>query len=178
MLLDALVHLLGRHTAFDIAERDDRDQPRFLAHHDRQAIGLLGDADAGAMPRTGFRGKRRIHAQRKKTCGGADAVLLDDHGAIVQRCAWKKDRKQQVTRNLGIEPDAAFDKRSQPDIALENDQGSGMLSRQRPDRQQNLRGGFRAPVAAEETLSAEAREGPADFRLKQNDNCDGGIRGK
>ena len=77
-----------------------------------------------------------------------------------------------------IEPNAAFDECSQSDVALENDQRSRVFPRQRTERQQKFRSGFRALVSAEEALSAETGQSPPDFRLKQHDDGDRGVRGK
>src|SRR5580698_440169 len=79
---------------------------------------------------------------------------------------------------MRIEPDAAFDECSQSDVAFQNDQGSSAVAGQGTQGQQNLSRGFRTTVTAEQTLPAKARESPADFRLEQNDNGDGGIGGK
>ena len=90
MLLDALVNPLNGDAAFDIAECCYRNKTRFFTHDNRETVGLFRNANAGAMPGTCFRRKSRIHTERQEARRGRDAVLLDDHRAIVQSRAREK----------------------------------------------------------------------------------------
>ena len=72
-----------------------------LGHDDRHRVVLFGEADRGAMPRSELLAELRVHGQRQETGGRRHAIVLHDHGAVVQR-------------RVGLEDAHAADRRSAP----------------------------------------------------------------
>src|SRR5262245_52858463 len=117
-----------------------------------------------------------ISSQRKETCCRADAILLHDHGAVMQRRARPEYRKQQVSGDLRVQPHAAFHKCPQADIPFEHDEGSRLLLRKSAQGQQDLVDRLRTlEPPAQPPLASDARKSPPDFRLEQDDHSDGGV---
>ena len=90
------------------AERRHRNPPGLFGNHQREAIGLLGDADGGAMARAQLARERRIGGQRQEAGRRRDAVLLDDHRAIVQRQAGLEDGEQNIARDARFQAARRF----------------------------------------------------------------------
>jgi len=71
----------------------DRNRAGFFGNDDDDRIGLLAQAECGAMPRPDAPLRERLLCERKKTARGFDDMLSNDRGAIVERRSRCKDRE-------------------------------------------------------------------------------------
>src|SRR5437867_13410683 len=69
----------------DLAALNKRNDSRLFAYHDGNSIGVLGDADGRAAPRSEFFRQTRIKRKWEKTAGRLYSVVVYDGRAIVQR---------------------------------------------------------------------------------------------
>jgi hypothetical protein len=167
---DAFIHFAQVQAGSEFSESGHGNTARFFGNHQRQTVGLLGDADGRAVARAEAGRHRRIDGQRQKAVGGRDPVLLHDHRAIVQGAARMKDGQQQVARQLGVQPHAAFDEGAQSDVPLDHDQRAGFIRGQAAHRDQDIFGELGPLVAAREpALASQARQRAADLGLEQYD---------
>ena len=74
-------------------------------------------ADRGAMARAELAAEPRVDRQRQEAGRRRDAIVLHDHGAVVQRRGRLEDAHQQVVGERGVERDAALDVVAQADAA-------------------------------------------------------------
>jgi len=78
------------------------DVASVFGNHHRQRVGVLGDADRGAMTGAEILYHHRISGQGQEAGRCSDTVALNDYGAIVQSAAALKNSAQQITRDLGV----------------------------------------------------------------------------
>ena len=74
---------------------------------------------------------------------------------------------------MRVQAHAAFDEGAQADIALQDNQRAGLVSREMLHRQQDLIHRFQTPIAAAEpepALAPQARQGAPDLGLEQDDD--------
>ena len=71
--------------AHDPGALDEADLAVLLGDDDDHRVGLLGDAEGGAVARPEALGVDRGLGQRQERPGGDDPVVADDHRAIVER---------------------------------------------------------------------------------------------
>ena len=82
-----------------------------------------------------------------------------------------KNTEQQLSGDESVQADAALDKGTQADIALHDDEGSGLVLRKPFDGHQDFGGRFGPPeTGAEPSLAANARQRPADLGLEKYDH--------
>jgi hypothetical protein len=97
----------------------------------------------------------------------------------VQRKAGLKNGNQQVTRDEGLQSDAALNKGTEADVAFEDDQCADMLIRQFFHGQQNFGDGLWGAEPrgqAQEAAAAKARQSAADFGLEKYDHGQADVR--
>ena len=164
---------LRRQVALDAAFEHDRDPPGLLGHHEGDGVVFFSQADGRAMPRAKVLAQPRIHRERQKAGRRRHAILLDDHGAVVQRRAVLKDRHQQVVADLRVQGDAAFGVVAQANLPLDGDDGAGALARQHLRRHGDFLDRLVHRLAfgeiPEEWRAAQVRQRAADVGLKQHD---------
>ncbi len=80
-----------------------------------------------------------------------------------------EDGEEKVAGDARIHRNAAFDEGAQADVALEDDEGAGLLFGKLLDGEQDFAERFRRAESggeAEPALAADAREGAADLGLE------------
>ena len=111
---------VGIEAALDLPLGDERYRP-VSSDTTMARIVLFGQAEGRAMPRSELLAQLWIDRQRQKARGRRDAIVLNDHGAVVERRVQLEDAHQQVVRHHGIERDAALDVIAQADLPLDGD---------------------------------------------------------
>ena len=163
----------------DFIAGGDGDSAGFLADDKGDTVRFFRDADAGAMARAEKAQQLRIHGEREKAGGRGGAIALNDNGAIMHGGAGIKDRQQEVSRDPGVQRDAAFDKRPQADFAFDDNQGANLLVRKLLERQEQFFNGFAAMETASEADDAalpDPGQEAANLALEHDDHAEGGIR--
>ena len=101
--------------AHDPAALDEADAPGLLADHDRDRVGLLGDAQRGAVARAeALAVTRWSRTAAAPTPAATMPVVADDHGAVVERRVGREDRLEQLVatgRRASITPVSAVSSR-------------------------------------------------------------------
>ena len=169
----ALAQRVRRQAAFNPPLERERNLAGLFRHDDRHGVSFLGQADGGPVPRAQLAADARVHGERKETGRRRDAVLLEDHRAVVKRRPRVEDRDEQVVGETRIQRNAALDVVPQPDFALDGDDRSHALRRQHgrghDDLFDPLVGRLLAVEIPEERRLAEMRQRAADIGLEDHD---------
>jgi hypothetical protein len=89
----------------DVAVEAEADRPAFLAHHDHDGVGFLGDAERRAVSEPKLSSTTRPSGIGKKTAGLGDPEGSDDHRAVVELVHRfrNEQRDQQLARDRGVD---------------------------------------------------------------------------
>lgn len=78
------------------------DVARLFRHHNRKGIRGLRDAECGAMTQTERAGDVAVMTHGKDASAGIDAVMVDDHRAVVERGVLEKDILDESRVDVGV----------------------------------------------------------------------------
>src|SRR5262245_48163576 len=144
--------------AADLAARDERDRARLLRHHDRDRVGVLGDADGRTVTAAEGTAELGVDGQGKEARGGRDPVALDHDRAVVERGARVEDADQEVVGEQGVEGDSGLDVAAQAHLALDHHDRPRVLRGERGRGEHDL---------VDHLLLALGREGEGERRLAE-----------
>src|SRR6476646_947105 len=83
------------------------------------------------MARAELGGEKRIHRQRKKACGGCDAILLHNNCSVMKRSAGAKDGREEIIGEPSVERYTTFDVGTESDFTLDDDEGTSLMLREK-----------------------------------------------
>jgi hypothetical protein len=160
----------------DISVEAEADRSALLGHDHDDGVGLLGDAEGGAVPRPEGLIERLDVRHREKHASFDDAEIADDDGAIVELVdALRHEEAHEQLALYGRIDDRplAHDEFVQVGVLLETDERAhamaGKLGRCRDDLVDDPRL-LVATDASEKGASSDAHETATDVVLKDHDD--------
>ena len=123
---EALFKVGRGHAACQPAAVGDGDAARFFADDDGHGVGLLGDAEGRAVAQTQRARDVVVVADGEDAAGGLDAVVGDDHGAVVQGRVLEEDVLDEARVDAGVDDVAGFGVALERHFALDDDERSGL----------------------------------------------------
>ena len=102
----------------------DGDEAAFLAHDEREGVGLLADAHGRAVAHAGGGEAELVVRDGEEAVGGGEAAAPDDDAAIVERERRGEDGDHEFGRNLRVEGDAGRLIALQRNGPLDGDEGA------------------------------------------------------
>ena len=176
--------ILGRDPELEGAPESDGDVAALLADDNGQGVGFLRNAQCGPVAQSQLLGHCHVVGDGKDAACGGDALVGDNHAAVMQGGVLEEDVFNEPLRDFGIEEFSGAYKVVQRQRTLHDDEGTHLLFRHRQaghDDGYDVLAGVRLLVlAAEEThgctytlVGADGKEELADFVLKEDEQRDG-----
>jgi hypothetical protein len=164
--------------AGEAAAVGEGDLRRLLADDDDERVGLLGQAERGAVPRAeALVGDGELR-ERQDHAGRDDGVALDEHGAVVERAVGREQADDEVGADARLDAGAGFGVFVQADVALDGDDGADLGAGQPLHGLDQLLDDLALLHAVEEAdhaALAEAGEGGAQLGVEHDDGGDGAV---
>src|SRR5438309_12095379 len=175
---EKVAHLLRGEVAVQEAMAGDGDRGRLFGDDEYRRIGLLRQAQRGAVPRPErFVGDLELR-EWEYAARADDLIAANQDRAIVQRRVRWEGGGQQVGRDLRFHRHAGGDELLEPDVAFDGDDGAGTRARQAVERFRDLFG-HRLAVAARERAHeaglAEPRQRVTQLRLEHDHRREGPV---
>ena len=124
--VEALLEVGGRDAAGQTASVCYGNLPRFLADDDGHGVGLLGDAESRAVAQAKRARDVIAVADGEDAARGLDAVVGDNHGAVVQGRVLEEDVLDEARVDAGVDDVAGFGVALERHFALDDDERSGL----------------------------------------------------
>ena len=80
-----------RHLLMETAVVSHRNIAAFFRHHDSESVGSLRHTECAAVAQSEVARERSIVRHRENTSGSANAVVGNNHGAIMERRVFEKN---------------------------------------------------------------------------------------
>ena len=151
--------------------------PRSSRHDDDDRVGVLGDAERGAVAGAELGAEVGRARQRQQRARELDPVVLVDHDrAVVELVVLRghEQRDQQLARQRGIDPRRVVDELLERRVALEHDDRAHARARELRARGDDLVDRVRRFLAAAERqhVRADPAERAPDVLLEHDDDED------
>ena len=161
---------VGGERAAQFTANRKRNNPGFLGENDHDRVGFVAEAERGAVPQAEIALQALGLGEGKDGRGDGDAVLDDDHAAVVERGLGKENRFEQVVADFGVEDGAGFAGGFVGDFALEGDERAVAVLLHLFERADDDLDDFGLlAMFAEKRAAADLGKNPAQFRLENDD---------
>ena len=122
-------HLIGSvlvQLPYDDPVLSDGDISVLFRNDKDKSVGVFADAQSRAVARAHFSADLQIMGNRKQTCRRNDAVLADDHGAVMERSTLVENITDQFFTDFRIDRGTGGDDVGQRRFLFKNDQCAGV----------------------------------------------------
>lgn len=166
----ALTEVIAASGADQFAIDAERNRARFFRDHDNDGIGFLRETDPRAVSQSDRAIAEFFWAHGKNTCGTGDAVLGNDHTAIVEGSFGIEHSHREFRRENGIQLDARIEILTKADAAFDGKECADAFLRQSDHGigKRFQKGEFAIVRKKEQTAAAELSQSIAQFWLENH----------